>query len=98
AGLFLEFISLIVLRNKAPDEYRPFKIPLKIPGLCVIFLLSFSIYIFGLSGAFFQSKRTFISALVAVVAILSAEIVWRVIIWRKPHLASDEIKRKDIEL
>jgi amino acid transporter len=98
AGLFLEFISLIVLRKKAPHEHRPFKIPLKIPGLCVIFLLSFCIYIFGLSGAFFQSERTFISALVAVVAILSAEIVWRIVIWRKPYLASDKIKSKDIEL
>jgi amino acid transporter len=87
AGLFLEFISIIVLRIKAPDEYRPFKIPLKIFGLCVMFLLSFSIYIIGLTGAFFQSDKTFIAALSAVVALLSAEIIWRIIIWKKPGLA-----------
>jgi amino acid transporter len=98
AGLFLEFISLIVLRKKVPDEYRPFKIPLNVTGLCLIFLLSLCIYLAGLSGAFFQSERTFISALSAVAAILSAEIVWRIIIWRKPYLAADKIKSKDIEL
>ncbi len=87
AGLFLEFISIIVLRVKAPDEHRPFKIPLKIFGLCVMFLLSFFIYIFGLTGAFFQSDKTFIAALSAVAALLSAEIIWRIIIWKKPQLA-----------
>lgn len=80
AGLFLEFISLIVLRIKAPDEHRPFKIPLKISGLCVMFLLSFSIYVIGLSGAFSQSDKTFLPALIAVLALLSAEIFWRIVV------------------
>ncbi|HLY68951.1 MAG TPA: APC family permease [Puia sp.] len=97
AGLFLEFISLIVLRKKAPDEHRPFKIPLKVPGLIIMFLFSFSVYIFGLSGAFFQSERTFISALLAVTAILSAEIIWRIIIWKKPFLYAGTPKNKDME-
>jgi amino acid transporter len=80
AGLFLEFISLIALRIKVPDEHRPFKIPLKIAGLCVMFLLSVSIYIIGLFGAFSQSNKTFIAALIAVLALLSAEIAWRIVV------------------
>jgi amino acid transporter len=87
AGLFLEFISLIVLRIKVPDEHRPFKIPLKIPGLCVMFLLSFSIYIIGLSGAFSQSAKTFLPALIAVLALLSAEIFWRIVVKVNPGAA-----------
>jgi amino acid transporter len=86
AGLFLEFISLIVLRKKAPNENRPFKIPMKIPGLCIMFLLSLAIYIIGLTGAFLQSGRTFIPALAAVIALLSAEVVWRIIVWRNKRV------------
>ncbi len=88
AGLFLEFISLLVLRIKVPHEYRPFTIPLKIPGLCVMFLLSVSIYAIGLSGAFSESGKTFIPALSAVLALFSGEIAWQIIVWRKSRKIS----------
>ena len=80
AGLFLEFISLIALRIKAPNEYRPFKIPLNIVGLCIMFLFSVSIYVIGLSGAFLQSDKTFIPASIAVIALLSAELAWQLVV------------------
>jgi amino acid transporter len=90
AGLFLEFISLIVLRVRAPTHIRPFRIPLKVPGLCVMFLLSISIYLVGLSGAFFQSNKTFIAALSALAALGSGEIIWRIIVWKKPGIGDRE--------
>jgi amino acid transporter len=90
AGLFLEFISLIVLRVRAPTDNRPFRIPLKVPGLCVMFLLSISVYLVGLSGAFFQSNKTFIAALSALAALGSGEIIWRIIVWKKPGIGGRE--------
>jgi amino acid transporter len=92
AGLFLEFISLIVLRIKMPNQHRPFKIPLNIFGLCVMILLSVTVYVIGLTGAFLQSEKTFIPAVFAVGALCTAEIVWRIIVWRKPHILSREFK------
>jgi amino acid transporter len=92
AGLFLEFISLIVLRIKAPDEHRPFKIPLKVPGLIIMFLLAVSIYVIGLTGAFSQSQKTFLPAALAVLALLSAEILWRIVVRVRPEAASAKAK------
>src|SRR5205809_6754849 len=43
AGLFLEFVSLIVLRKKMPHADRPFKIKLNIAGLCVMTIIPFSV-------------------------------------------------------
>ena len=94
AGLFLEFISLIILRIKAPKENRPFKIPLKIPGLVIMFLLAFSIYAIGLFGAFSESAKTFVPALMAVLALVSAEIAWQVIVKKKAKLAA--IKKENL--
>ena len=93
AGLFLEFISLIVLRIKIPDEHRPFKIPMKIAGLCVMFILSISIYVIGLLGAFSHSDETFIPASVAVLALISAEITWRIIVKVKLKAAAAKAKK-----
>ena len=92
AGLFLEFISLIVLRIKAPKENRPFRIPLKVTGLCIVFILSISIYAIGLFGAFSQSEKTLLPASLAVLALLSAEILWRIVLRVKPRTASAKIK------
>jgi amino acid transporter len=83
AGLFLEFISLIVLRIKAPGEHRPFRIPMRVPAICLMYLLSIGIYVVGLSGAFNQSGKTFIPALAAVLALLSGEVAWRIIRFRQ---------------
>lgn len=92
AGLFLEFFSLIALRIKAPNEHRPFKIPLKVTGLCIVFLLAISVYAIGLFGAFSQSEKTLLPASLAVLALLSAEILWRIVLWVKPRTVSAKIK------
>jgi amino acid transporter len=44
ATLFLEFVALIVLRIKKPDAHRPFKIPLRVPALCLVYLIPIAIY------------------------------------------------------
>lgn len=84
AGLFLEFLSLIVLRKKLPDARRPFKIKLNIVGLCIITIIPFGVYLFALSGSF--AAGNFNAALFAVIALLSAEIIWQIIILIKPEI------------
>ncbi len=83
AGLFLEYISLIVLRIKAPGEYRPFRIPLPVPAICILFILACCVYIIGLSGAFSESGRTLIPAAAALAALASGELAWQIIVARK---------------
>ncbi len=83
AGLFLEFLTLIILRIKAPDEHRPFKIPLNVAGLCVMTIIPFGVYAIALTGAFSQQETTLKPALFAVSALLTAEIAWQIIIWRR---------------
>lgn len=83
AGLFLEFITLIVLRIKAPLEIRPFRIPLGIKGLCVLMIFPFGVFAVALSGAFAAEGRTALPALFAITALLSAEVLWQIIQWRK---------------
>jgi len=86
AGLFLEFISLIILRMKVPDEYRPFKIPLNIAGLCVLLLLPVGVYIVALTGAFLEEGKAWVPALFAVGTLFTAEIGWLIVIWRRKRL------------
>jgi len=89
AGLFLEFASVIILRINAPHEHRPFKIPLNIPGLCLLFLLPVTVFVIALAGAFSESGETLAPALFALSALCTGEIAWRIIIWVKPHLKSN---------
>lgn len=86
AGLSLEFISLIVLRIKAPNEHRPFKIPFKVPGLCLMILLPVAVYGIAVAGAFSESEETLRPLLFAFGIMLSAEVLWRIIVWKKPEL------------
>ena len=86
AGLFLEFISLIVFRIKLPNEPRPFKIPLNVIGLCLLILLPIGVYCIALSSAFLSSEKMLSPALFALGALISAELIWRIIIWKKPFL------------
>ena len=79
AGLFLEFITLIVLRIKAPHEHRPFRIPLNTTWLCVMMLLPFGVFAIALSGALASEGAVLTPALFAVGALLSAEVLWQVI-------------------
>lgn len=86
AGLFLEFISLIIFRIKFPNEPRPFKIPLNVAGLCLLILLPVGVYGIALSSAFLSSGKMLSPALFALGALISAELIWIIIISRKPFL------------
>lgn len=79
AGLLLEFISLIVLRYKAKDDHRPFRIPLNTFGLCMMTLLPAAVFIIALTGAFSTSERKLGPVLFAAGALISAEVVWQII-------------------
>ncbi|WP_295800818.1 APC family permease [Mucilaginibacter sp.] len=85
AGLSLEYVSLIRLRRAEPDRHRPFKIPLGIPGLYLMILLPFTVYFVALFGAFSSEEHAVWAAVFAIVALSSAELVWRIIVWRKPY-------------
>jgi amino acid transporter len=89
AALSLEFISLILLRIKAPDEHRPFKIPLNIAGLCLMSILPLCVYCFALAAAFSTSGASLKPPIFAVVTLLSAELVWRIIVWKDPSIKQD---------
>jgi len=86
AALFLEFISLLVFRIKFPHEPRPFKIPLNVAGLCLLILLPVFVYSIALSSAFSLTGKMLWPALFALIALFSAELIWRFITWRKPFL------------
>jgi len=86
AGLWLEYISLIKLRSTSPDTHRPFKIPLNITGLCLVLILPFTAYFVALTGAFSSTGNAVWAAVFAIAALLSAELVWRLTLWKKPHL------------
>jgi amino acid transporter len=86
AGLALEYISLIKLRKISPDRRRPFKIPFNITGLCLMLILPFTAYFVALTGAFSSAGKAVWAAVFAIVALLSAELVWRLTLWKKPHL------------
>jgi len=86
AGLSLEYISLIKLRMVSPDVHRPFKIPLGIPGLCVMIVLPVTVYFVALAGAFSSAEEAVWAAIFAIAVLTSAELVWRLILWKKPYL------------
>lgn len=86
AGLFLEYASLIKLRITAPNAHRPFKVPLNIPGICVMVLLPVSVYAVALTGVFSSAGEAVKPAIFAVCALLSAQVAWVLITWKKPHL------------
>ena len=83
AGLFLEFITLLKLRIKSPDEKRPFRIPLNTAWLCVMMFLPVVVFVIALSGAFAAEGKMLVPAVFAMIALLSAEAVWQVIKRRK---------------
>jgi amino acid transporter len=84
AGLFLEYISLIRLRQKEPETFRPFRIPLNIAGLCIMALLPLAVYAIALTGALSSAGQGIKPAIFAVCALLTAEVVWWIIKWVKP--------------
>ncbi len=84
AGLFLEFLSLIILRKKMANAKRPFKIKLNIAGLCIMTVIPFSVYLLGLTGSFVAGN--FSVVIFAIAALLSAEIIWQIIIKINPSI------------
>ncbi len=88
AGLSLEFIALITLRIKEPFRGRPFRIPLNNTGLFLMFLLPMCVYSIALSGTIYASERMAIPVFFALGMLFSAELIWRAILWRNPHLAT----------
>ncbi len=87
AALFLEFISLVIFRVKLPNANRPFKIPLNVAGLCLLILLPISVYCIALTSAFSFEGKMLKPALFALGALLSAEVIWNIIVWRKRIVA-----------
>jgi hypothetical protein len=83
AGLSLEYIALIKLRIQSPEMPRPFKIPLSTRWLCVALVLPATVYFGALGGAFSSTPEMIKPAVFALVALLSAELIWRVVVWRK---------------
>lgn len=83
AGLFLEFVTLIKLRIKAPDAHRPFRIPLNTTWLLVMLLFPVGVFTIALSGVFSFESKMLLPALFAVGALISAEVFWQLIKWRK---------------
>ncbi len=91
AGLSLEYISLIKLRKVSPEIHRPFKIPLSVTGLCLMMLLPFVVYFVALAAAFSSTQQAVWAAIFAIVVLASAELVWQLILWKKPHHKRDRL-------
>jgi amino acid transporter len=87
AGLFLEFLALIILRVREPQRPRPFKIPLNTAGLIVMILLPTAIYLIALTGAIYSSEKMWRPIGLALAMLLSAAVAWRLIRWRNPGIA-----------
>jgi len=83
AGLFLEFISLIILRIKEPEAARPFKIPLDTFMLCLLLLLPVIVYVTALTSVLFKPESDHTPAYFAIVALLTAEVAWLIVRWSK---------------
>jgi amino acid transporter len=86
AGLSLEYISLIKLRISSPNVKRPFKIPINVAGLCLVMILPFGVYFIALAGAFSSTPKSIQAAAFAIGTLLTAELAWRLLTWKKPHL------------
>jgi amino acid transporter len=86
AGLFLEFLALLVLRVREPQRPRPFRIPLNTAGLIAMILLPTAIYLIALAGTLYSSEKMWGPVLLAVGMLLSATVAWRLVRWRNPHL------------
>jgi len=87
AGLFLEFLALIILRVREPERPRPFRIPLNNAGLILMILLPTAIYLIALAGTLYSSEKMWWPVLLALGMLLSATLAWRLIRWRNPNLA-----------
>jgi amino acid transporter len=88
AGLFLEYIALMVLRSREPSVARPFKIPLNKTGLALMLLIPVMVYGIALTGALSSGEHTWLPAIFAIILLLTAELLWRLLVWLRPHLVT----------
>jgi amino acid transporter len=95
AALFLEYLTLIRLRQVAPLEHRPFKIPVNIHGLCIMSLLPLSVYAIALSAAFISENSMLVPLIFALATLLTAEVIWRFIAVRKKLPKKADFKKYD---
>ena len=54
-------------------------------GLYLMVLLPFVVYFVALSGAFSSTGQAVWAAVFAIAVLASAELVWQLILWKKPH-------------
>jgi len=90
AGLFLEYASLVKLRIKSPNATRPFKVKLNTTGICLMIVFPVSVYSIAITGIFRSTDNAWQPALIAVLALFSAPVVWLLVTWKKPHLKKQE--------
>lgn len=88
AGLTLEFLTLLAFRRKEPLRPRPFRIPLNNTGLLLMIILPIGVYGIALSGAIWSSEKMALPVVLALTLLASAELAWRLVLWRNPHLAA----------
>ncbi|HTY36286.1 MAG TPA: APC family permease [Bacteroidota bacterium] len=82
AALVLEFISLVVLRVRRPEDHRPFKIPLNVSGLIAMTVLPALCLVTALAAAL-SARTVYTNAtLFAIGAVLTAPIAWKITSWR----------------
>ena len=79
AGLFLEFISLIVLRFRSPGIARPFRIPLGKTGLMALVGLPVLVFGFALVSILGESGHALLPVSFTFCALISAEPIWQLI-------------------
>jgi amino acid transporter len=81
-GLMLEFIALIVLRERLPDVPRPFKIPLNRPGLIMLTMFPALCFVVALIAMFSTDNVHLNATLFAIATVLTAPAAWMVIRWK----------------
>jgi amino acid transporter len=84
SALFLEFISLIALRRRAPDAPRPFRIPLNVTGLVVMTAVPAVCLGAALYGLLSTANIYGSASLFAIASILTGPVAWWIIQRRFP--------------
>jgi len=90
SGLFLEFVSLIVLRIKHPQMDRPFRIPLGTVGLCLILLLPTAVFLAALIHVVMHTPEGVKPLCIALGMMLSAFVAWYIIVLYKRYTQQED--------
>jgi amino acid transporter len=78
-ALFLEFLSLIMLRIRQPDVARPFKVPFKVAGLITMTVLPMSCVVCALVALLSTNNLHSNATWFAIAAVITAPLAWWVI-------------------